>query len=129
MSERREESNSGGRPEYCQASKFGKYRSAASVEAYNQAAQRVFNSPCDLSVFRFLFNWRWHVAVIGAPPPADIDQELRQILAQGRRVSLPHQVVSLLWQRRSEFAWRGHWVEGHHHPGIRLPLRPPPTDE
>ena len=87
---------------------------------YLRAQDAIFRTPCDLSVFRFLLDRAPHVAVIGEPPPADLDRRRRCLLSAGDANSLSPEVLRLLWQRRIEANRKGPWVERHVRPGKPL---------
>ena len=89
--------------------------------AYTAAQDAIFSGPPnDLSAYRFQFNRVYHVAVLGEPPPADLDQQLAAILATGEPAQLPHEVLTALVERRRQMSRRGGWTEGHYRPGRRL---------
>ena len=73
----------------------------------------------DVSAYRLILEERWHVAVLGEPPPVDLDQQLQAILGQGVPATLPEEILDYLKQRRAEAIKRGSWVEGHYRPGLR----------
>lgn len=103
---------------YCQAARFAGERPAG--RAYFQAQEAIFQAECDLSAYRLQLNRLWHVAVVGEPPPEDLDEQLRGILAAGEEVSLPSDVLRLLHERGMRARRRGPWSEGHYRPGKRL---------
>jgi len=86
-------------------------------QAYFRSQETVFCAPCDLSVFRFLLNHVSHVAVIGVPPPEELDQQLRRILRAGALSALPGDILLALWERRLQAHREGSWVERHWRPG------------
>ena len=89
--------------------------------AYTQAQQAIFvGPPNDLSAYRFQLNTVYHVAGLGEPPPADLDERLGTILASGEPVALPQEVLATLAERRQHMSRRGPWTEGHYRPGRRL---------
>jgi hypothetical protein len=59
------------------------------------------------------------VAVLGEPPPEDLDQQLQAILGQGVPATLPEEILDYLKQRRAAAIQQGQWVEGHYRPGLR----------
>ncbi len=75
--------------------------------------------PNDLSTYRLMLAEQWHVAVLGEPPPEELDQKLQAILDQGVPATLPEDILDYLKQRRAEAIKRGSWVEGHYRPGLR----------
>lgn len=103
---------------YQRAARFGEDRLAARV--YSRAQDAIHDTPCDLSVYRLLIDRVSHVAVVGTPPPAELDQELAMILAPGEPANLPAQVLALLSERRRQAGRLGPWVERHHRPGQPL---------
>ena len=89
--------------------------------AYSAAQRAIFaGPPNDLSAYRFQLNSVYHVAVLGQPPPADLDEQLREILASGEPATLPPEVLAALAERRRQMSRRGGWSEGHYRPGRRL---------
>jgi hypothetical protein len=90
--------------------------------AYFRAQEAVFTAqpPADLSVYRFQLDRISHVAVIGEPPPQELERTLRAILATGIPASLPAEVLKQLQDRRTRMSAQGLWVEGHYRPGRRL---------
>ena len=113
----------GGNPEheprdYVHAAYFANEHIAG--HAYNQAQEAIYTGPPnDVSAYRLILEERWHVAVLGEPPPEDLDQKLQAILDQGVPATLPEDIVDYLKQRRAEAMKRGQWVEGHYRPGLR----------
>ena len=103
---------------YHRAARFADERRSA--RAYRQAQDTVFAVECDLSVYRVLVNRIPHVAVLGQPPPADLDRRLDHILAAGEPVTLPDAVLTALATRRAQASSLGPWVEGHYRPGTPL---------
>jgi hypothetical protein len=97
---------------------FADDRTAGRVYARVQDA--IFTTPCDLSAYRFLLDQVPHVAVLGAPPPPDLDEALVQLLAAGTPTTLPSVVQQALIDRRQQMGRRGPWTEGHYRPGRRL---------
>ena len=89
--------------------------------AYGAAQRAIFEGPPnDLSAYRFQLNRIYHVAVLGQPPPADLDEQLTAILASGEPAELPTDVLTALSERRRQMSRRGTWTEGHYRPGRRL---------
>lgn len=104
---------------YHKAARFPRERAALRI--YTQLQETVYTAPeCDLSVYRMQLNHVYHVAVLGQPPPAALDRRIDGLLAQGELVTLPHEVLMALSERRQQMTRRGGWVEGHHRPGERL---------
>lgn len=106
------------RPSYSQTARFAGEQPAG--RAYRQAQQAIFQTDCDLSTYRLQVNQVWHVAVLGEPPPKDLDEQLTGILAAGEPATLPPDVLKLLTQRRAEAAKLAPWVQRHYRPGKRL---------
>src|SRR5206468_2814955 len=99
-----------GPPPYYRASRFSSEE--LSSAAYEQIRKAVFRDRrLDLSVFRILLDAAAHVAVLGAAPPDRLERRLERVLARGEQVSLPADVLEVLWQRREEARQKGYWVE------------------
>ena len=49
-----------------------------------------------MSAYRFLLDSAWHVAVIGDPPPVDLERKLPAILTGGEPVMLPEDILRSL---------------------------------
>lgn len=105
-------------PRYHRAVRFQEEQPAGA--AYLQAQETIYQAECDLSVFRLLLDQAWHVAVLGEPPPQELEQQLDGILASGEPATLPTEVVKLLHQRRTQSTKLGLWVQRHHRPGQPL---------
>ena len=89
--------------------------------AYAAAQRIIFDGPPnDLSAYRFQLNRVYHVTVLGQPPPADLDEQVRESLASGEPATLPAEVFQALAERRRQMSRRGPWSEGHYRPGRRL---------
>jgi hypothetical protein len=54
-----------------------------------------------------------YVAVLGSPPPLELDQQLDSILAQGEATTLPNLILSSLNARRAQASQIAPWVEGY----------------
>ena len=52
--------------------------------AYAAVQDTLFATSCDVSAYRFLLDQIPHVAVLGSPPPDDLDERLQSLLAVGR---------------------------------------------
>jgi hypothetical protein len=101
---------------YLQAARFRSERKAE--RAYFRAQEALYKAPeCDLSTYRFLLERISHVAVLGAPPPEELDRTIRRILAAGEPTTLPDEVVEALLKRRAQQIRLGPWVERHWRPG------------
>src|ERR1041384_8020159 len=85
---------------YYQAVRSPTERSAG--QAYFQAQEAIFTTDCDLSAYRLQVNRLWHVAVLGSPPPEQLERSLRTILAAGKPIPLPADVLSILLERRAQ---------------------------
>jgi|SRR5215211_734783 len=103
---------------YLRVASFADDRTAGRV--YRRVQDTIFTAPCDLSAYRFLLDQVPHVAVLGAPPPPDLDEALAQLLAAGAPATLPPEVHQALTERRKQVGRRGPWTEGHYRPGRRL---------
>jgi len=87
------------------------------LQAYTHAQGIVFNADCDLSAYRIRYENLPHVVILGAKPPADVDEKIRQALATGIPAELPPEIIATLIQRRGQAKGLGPWVEGHYRPG------------
>jgi hypothetical protein len=108
-------------PPYYRAARFRSH--AVAGAAYQRAQDLLFASQCDLSTYRFILDGVSHVAVIGNPPPTDLEQQLQTILAAGsagEATALPLEILARLARRRSQATQIGPWVEGHYDPGKNL---------
>jgi hypothetical protein len=103
------------------AARFGGEPPARS--AYLAAERSIADALADISAYRFLVNRIWHVAVIAdQPPAADLTRAIDEALKAGEQVALPAEVLATLLKRhRDVMRHRLPWVEGHYHPGRRLP--------
>jgi hypothetical protein len=104
---------------FVRAARFG--TEATAGRAYFAAQQEVFTAPaCDLSIYRFLLEQVYHVAVLGDAPPRTLARRIERILAAGDAVTLPDEVLQQLAARRDEQIQQAPWSEGHYRPGRRL---------
>lgn len=87
------------------------------LQAYTHAQGIVFSADCDLSAYRIRYGNVPHVVILGAKPPADLDQKISQTLATGTPAELPQDILATLIQRRAQAKRLGPWVEGHYRPG------------
>ena len=110
---------------YFQARRFTNEQTAYGV--YTVLQDTIFQHECDLSTYRFLLERISHVAVLGSPPPAKLDEQIQTLLTAGEPAILPLEVRTLLEERRAQAAKIGSWVEGHYRPG--RPLKGPPARE
>src|SRR5437016_53342 len=86
---------------YYKAARFGSERPALRV--YERLRETLYTtSDVDLSVYRLLLNRVSHVAVIGEPPPEELDRRISRLLSRGDPVPLPAEVLSSLAERRRE---------------------------
>jgi hypothetical protein len=107
-------------PRYHQTARFAE--EALAETTYFAAQDVVFAhaGDVDLSAYRFQLNRIDHVAIVGDPPPADLHEALRSVLAAGEPAVVPEDVLRLLNARRSRPTKVGPWVEGHYRPGKRF---------
>lgn len=105
---------------YYRAARFAGERPAG--RAYAAVQDAIFRHPADLdlSAYRFQLSRRYHVAVLGQPPPEAVDQHLQALLAAGEPTELPAEVLKLLSERRAQAIKEGPWTEGHYRPGTPL---------
>src|SRR6266545_3456250 len=81
--------------------------------SFHQAArypdEQSSETPYDLSIYRLRLghNLVWHVAVLGSPPPEDLQRRIEEILSTGEPVTLPDDILTHLVQRRAEQSGRG----------------------
>src|SRR5437868_1239838 len=107
-------------PRYHQAARFA---DEALAEATYFAAQDVVFAHAgdiDLSAYRFQLNRVDHVVVLGEPPPSELHEQLRSVLAAGEPAVVPEDILRLLNARRATATQVGPWVEGHYRPGKRI---------
>ena len=111
----------GGRlPRYHQAARFAGEEPAGVAYVAAQEALFAHAGDVDLSAYRFQLNPVYHVVVLGDPPPTELHDALRAILATGEPATVPEDVLKLLNARRAQATQAGPWVEGHYRPGKRL---------
>jgi len=103
---------------YYHAVRFQK--EGAARQAYFAAQDTIYKVECNISTYRFLLRGIWHVAVIGEPPPEELDQELRHALRHGDPVPLPEDLLSDFTNRAKEARRLAPWVERHYRPGERF---------
>lgn len=99
---------------YYRAARFAAIADAGPVYAQIEAVIRT--EVCDVSAFRFERTGAAYVAVLGAPPPSDLDQQVADLLATGDPVTLPPTWLAFLVQRRAQARRLGPWVERHVRP-------------
>ncbi len=70
---------------------------------YFAAQDVVFAHPSDidLSAYRFQLNRVDHIVIVGDPPPPDLHDELRSVLAAGEPAVVSEDVLRLLNARRT----------------------------
>ena len=105
---------------YLRAVRFASEQLAGQV--YVQVQDAIFTGPPnDVSAYRFhQGSGVWYVAVLGNPPPSELDERISALLAPGEPVTLPAEVVATLTARRAQMRTLGPWAEGHHRPGRAL---------
>ena len=104
---------------YYRAARFANERAAG--QAYFAVQNAIFTAAeCDLSAYRLQLNRVSHVAVLGQPPPEELDQTLAALLAAGEATALPAEAVKLLVQRRRQATRGSAWSECHYRPGHPL---------
>jgi len=105
------------KPEYLRASSFLGEESAGTT--FFQLQKLVGDAPGEvkLSVYRFIRNDIWQVAVVGDRPPGKLRQEIEGVLAAGESVTIDKPARRWLRQRREQQTQRGPRVEGHYPPG------------
>jgi hypothetical protein len=104
---------------YVKAARFTAEQTAQRV--YFALQETIASQPCDLSTYRLLLDQVSHVAVLGQPPPQELDQRIDALLGQGSPTMIPPDVLAMLQRRRRQATTMGPWVEGHYRPGKRLP--------
>ncbi len=101
---------------YHRVARFAGERPAGT--AYAAVQQAIFaGPPNDVSAYRPQLNRIYHVAVLGEPPPPELDEQLGQILARGEPAELPADVLQALTDRRRRMSRQGPWTERHYRPG------------
>lgn len=101
-------------PVYALASQFPGEEEAG--HAYLGIQTIIYAKQCDLSAFRFfnLPDASWHVVIIGRAPSQAISEQIQAMLAGGISLSLPHELIDELLQRRAEQTRLAPWVERHY---------------
>src|SRR6476659_7683176 len=89
-------------------------RDAAAKRVYTQIQETIRITECDLSVFNLRLNGEPIVVVLGDPPPEDLDERLRRMLAAGTPAALPVDLILMLTQRSIEERQKRPWSEGHY---------------
>src|SRR2546428_462554 len=71
--------------------------------AYSKAQDAIFRANgSELSAYRLILDQLWHVAVLGEPPPEDLERKITKILATGEPATLPPEILKLLQERRAQ---------------------------
>ena len=104
-------------PRYHQAPRFAGEAPAGLAYFAAQDAIYAHAGKIDLSAYRFQLDRVYHVAVLGDPPPVELHDRLRAILAAGEPAQLPEDLLRFLTARRTEATKHGPWLEGHYRPG------------
>ena len=100
---------------YHRVARFPGERSAG--RAYGQLQSTLYaRTDSDLSVYRLLLDRIYHVAVLGLPPPPDLERRVQRVLSRGEPATLPPEVLQELVQRRAESIRLAPWVERHVRP-------------
>ena len=100
---------------YHRVARFPGERSAG--RAYGQLQSTLYaRTDCDLSVYRLLLDRIYHVAVLGLPPPPDLERRVQRALSRGTPTTLPPEVLQELVERRAQSIRLGPWVERHVRP-------------
>ncbi len=107
-------------PRYHQAARFPGEELAEVTYFAAQDIVFAHAGDVDLSAYRFQLNRVDHVVIVGEPPPPDLHDELRSVLAAGEPAVVPEDVLRLLNARRMAATKVAPWVEGHYRPGKRL---------
>src|SRR5215217_6133859 len=88
-------------PRYHQAARFTGEALAEATYFAAQDAVFAHAGDVDLSAYRFQLNRVDHVVIVGEPPPPDLHDELRSVLAPGEPAVVPDDVLRLLNARRT----------------------------
>lgn len=105
--------------QYCLATRYRDQHTSG--RAYTRAQNTLFSAEgSDLSAYRFQLDQIWHVAVLGQHPAPELDRRLRLILSGGDPVTLPADILTVLFARRAAATELGPWVERHQRPGEQL---------
>lgn len=102
------------------AARFAGEGPAGTVYFAAQEAVFVRAGDVDPSAYRFQIDRVYHVAVLGNPPPTELHDQLRALLAFGEPATVPDEALRLLNAHRIEATKRGPWVQRHHRPGEQL---------
>ncbi|MBO0781606.1 MAG: hypothetical protein J2P37_22525 [Ktedonobacteraceae bacterium] len=99
---------------------------AHAQSAYQQVSEFIRTQPCDLSVYRFQLQSRWHISVLGTRPSSPLHVQLEALLAAaaGKAATLPEGLMDQLVLRRLTHVQNGPpWQQQHHPGGLRFPFR------
>ncbi|MBO0781830.1 MAG: hypothetical protein J2P37_23680 [Ktedonobacteraceae bacterium] len=99
---------------------------AHAQHAYHQLCALLEELPCELSAYRFQFQSRWYISVLGTRPSPPLQAQLEGLLtaAAGKATALPEGLYAQLVQRRYERVQNGRpWQQQHHPGGLRFPFR------
>jgi len=107
-----------------------RFRTTKRAQAvYRQVERTLYQGePSDLSAYNLIVDGVPHVVVLGEEPPAQLQEQLTQLLATGAITELPVDVVATLRRRREQEHGKGNWTEGHYRPGLRLLIEPTKPD-
>lgn len=107
------------RPDYHRAARYPD--DTTSKGPYDETQQLLHDTPCNLSVYRLRLgeDFKYHVVVLGNPPPEELHRRIEDILSTGEQVTLAPGVIEFLIIRRRQQSAEGPWVEKHHYPRRR----------
>jgi hypothetical protein len=108
-------------PHYHQAARFPGEEVTETTSFAAQETLFAHAGDVDLSAYRVQRNRVDYVVIVGEPPPTDLHDHLRAMLATGASAVVPEDVLRRLQARRTATTQDGPWVEGHYRPGKRLP--------
>jgi hypothetical protein len=100
-------------PPYHHSARFSGEQPAG--QAYEAVQAAIYTAPPnEVSVYRLIFQERWHVTALGLPPPDELRAKLATILSAGEPVELPWELLHALADRRRRSIRQGTWVERHY---------------
>ncbi len=102
---------------YYLAMRFSDERQAERAYFQVQRYIKAHEADLNLSVYRFLYDGRSIVAVLGDDPGGEVETHLSRRLSGGVRIELDEQVLRFLIERREQASEQGSWVERHYRPG------------
>ena len=102
---------------YYLAARFSNERQAERVYFQMQRYIQGHESELELSAYRFLFEGKSVVAVVGENPGSEEETRLNRQLSGGVRTQLDDDILRFLVERREQATELGPWVEGHYRPG------------